>query len=132
MCLHVVERKLEAQEGVFWKVFDQTNKGRLFTAIRGTPIPRSRWITARWRIALNASVWPWSDYISGFHGFASKTDAENSCLWKCCAYRAVLLACRYRGRVTIGTEHGTKVIVAEEMMVLPRNRQPEEADNDEK
>ena len=82
---------------------------------------------------------PWVSYIgrfsnryeNGFHVFLSKNDAEKFTEYCCIAhpYRgAVVLPVHFRHVVATGYQHGKKVVVAEEMMILAEESQKDKGD----
>lgn len=100
-----------------WKVFDgePSNLAFEYRSLGGKQyVERGKWLTAE-------QIDDGYGYITGFHAFTSRKDAQN---WAC--YRQNVVAVKVRGITTRGLQRDMVTIVAREMFV-PKQRKAKKA-----
>lgn len=117
MCLDTVTKIGLDKSGYGWKVFNKHSNGTLRGENRNTKtiIPRNRWQKA---VKCKITYWlllPNKFYSSGFHVFLTRAEAREWDIYKC----GYIAKVKYRKGHTAGGQRSLRVIVADEMLILP-------------
>lgn len=120
MCLDTISKIKPKAEGYFWKVFEVRPNGKYYNLFfeYNNYKTRKRWERA---IPFDAGFGSSPSYISGFHGFARKIDAnklKKHLLSDGFRERCKVCKCKYRKGRLMGLDDIYKVIVADEMLIL--------------
>ncbi len=113
MCLNTIIETGLNKSGFGWKVFTRKPKGGLYSQAFSKSVlrPRNRWLKANRTIIHLWQGW----YFSGFHIFLYESAAKK---WGCTKN---VVKVKYRKGHTLGKQEGI-VIVADEMLILPKER----------
>jgi hypothetical protein len=114
MCLHKLE-DFEVKSEFGWKCFDKDDRG-LTGPWTGFVFPVNKWLDAGKRSGLLYTSHSGAPYKSGFHIYTSRDAARHS------AWSGTIRKVKFKRVLATGREYSTKVIVAQEILVLPTKK----------
>ena len=115
MCLNFIKNKDLNITGIGWKVLNERN-GKLYGEFYHKTLPYK---LNRWEKATNEilRINSFQTYPSGFHIFVEKKDDERWCF---SLTGQIIKKVKYRKGHTLGSQTEDNIIVAEEMLIIPK------------
>lgn len=129
MCLHYVSKRgftEKEQTGIFYKIFKICSDGTIEGQYRGAYGRVGVWYKASGRAICDDYG---KIYTCGFHGYVKKKYALQQKPPNYLSYyesNYIVLKCKYRKPTALGDQEGFDCIVAQEMLILPNQKELKE------